>query len=61
MDNEGIQVLFAAVTAKYGPFELTQEEVEDTETGIKVWMDETKNTLNVESWSQDESENQASE
>jgi hypothetical protein len=61
VNNEGVQVLFAAITAKYGPFELTQEEIEDVETGIKVWMDEIKNTLHVESWNQDESEIQASE
>ncbi len=61
MDFEGVQVLFAAVVAKYGPFVLNEEEVVENNLGLKVSMDEATNQLYVESWNGNESQDQETE
>jgi hypothetical protein len=61
MDNDGMQILFAAVVSKFGPFDLTQEDIESVITGVKVWMDDKNELLHVESWDQSEAQDQAPE
>ncbi len=61
MDFEGMQVLFAAIVAKHGPFVLNEEDVVDNTLGVKVWLDELTNTMHVKSWDQSESEHQETE
>ncbi len=61
MDNEGIQIVLAAIVANYGPFTLTEEQLVETKTGVRVSMDEASNTMIVESWDGNDSKDQETE
>jgi len=61
MDIEGMQIILAAVVANYGPFVLTEEQLVATSTGVKVSMDEASNTMIIESWDENDSQDQAAQ